>query len=75
MEKDKILNEYGIDYLSRLGCLIEAVNISCDKAEQLGIDPSKSSIWIKPLAFQKYIEEREKDMKYQIETWFKDNPQ
>jgi|APFre7841882654_1041346.scaffolds.fasta_scaffold00275_2 hypothetical protein len=55
-----------VDFLARFACLYEAVNIACDKAEQLGIDPDKSSMWIKPLAFQKYIKEREKDMRYQI---------
>lgn len=70
-QKDKLLEEYSVDFLARLACLIEGVNLACQKAEELGIDPDKSSSWIKPLAFQKYIEEREKDMKYQVEAWLK----
>ncbi len=74
MEKDKVLSEHGIYFLSRFGCLIEAVNLAWSKAEQLGINPETSSSWIKPLAFHKYIDEREKDMKYHIECWYKENP-
>lgn len=60
-----------VDFLARFACLYEGVNIACDKAEQLGIDPNKSTAWIKPLAFQKYIKDREKDMKYQVESWIR----
>lgn len=60
-----------VDFLARFACLYEGVNLACDKAEQLGIDTDKSSDWIKPLAFQKYIEERERDMKFQVLAWQK----
>jgi len=71
---DKITGEeYSTDYLARLSCLIEGVNLAWHKAEQLGINPNKSSDWIKPLAFQKYIKEREKDMKYNLELEMKKN--
>jgi len=64
-------DEYkSIDFLARFACLYEGVNLACDKAEQLGLNPNKSASWIKPLAFQKYINAREKDMKYQIRSWF-----
>lgn len=59
------------NFLARFACLYEGVNIACDKAQQLGIDTNKSNTWIKPLAFQKYIKAREKDMKYQVDAWFK----
>jgi len=62
--------EYTEEFLARFACLMEAVNLACQKAEQLGINPDKDSSWIKPLAFQKYIEEREKDMKHQIAKWY-----
>lgn len=70
MEVDNNEDLKNVDFLARFACLYEGVNIACDKAEQLGIDPNKSTAWIKPLAFQKYIKEREKDMKYQVEAWF-----
>ena len=60
-----------INFLARFACLYEGVNLAFDKAQQLGLDPNKSTSWIKPLAFQKYIKERERDMKYQVENWFK----
>lgn len=60
-----------VDFLTRFACLYEGVNLACFKAEQLGIDPLKSAQWIKPLAFQKYIKEREKDMRPNIQKWFK----
>ena len=76
---DAVVNEIGIleeidyknnvDFLARFACRYEGVNIACDKAEQLGINTIKNSDWIKPLAFQKYITDREKDMKYQINNW------
>lgn len=69
MEDNYIEDRTNVDFLARFACLYEGVNLACDKAEQLGIDPSKSTSWIKPLAFQKYIKERERDMKYQIEQW------
>ena len=69
--KDVIFDYTSVDFLARFACLHEAVNIACGKAEELGIDPDKSSMWIKPLAFHKYIKEREKDMKYQVLAWRK----
>jgi len=69
--KDVVFDYTSVDFLARFACLHEAVNIACDKAEELGIDPDKSSMWIKPLAFHKYIKEREKDMKYQVLAWQK----
>jgi hypothetical protein len=68
---EKEIDYKDVNFLARFACLYEGVNIACDKAEQLGIDPDKSTSWIKPLAFQKYIKDRERDMKYQIEHWNK----
>lgn len=59
-----------VDFLTRFACLYEGVNLACDKATELGIDVNKNSDWIKPLAFQKYIKERENDMKHQVKKWF-----
>lgn len=73
MEDNKEDYYNNINFLARFACLYEGVNIACDKAEQLGIDPNKSTIWIKPLAFLKYIKARERDMKYQVEAWYKNN--
>lgn len=71
MEDSKEDYYNNVNFLARFACLYEGVNIACDKAEQLGIDPNKSTAWIKPLAFQKYIKARERDMIYQVEAWYK----
>ena len=63
--------EYGIEFLARFACLIEAVNLTCDKAEQLGMSTETSNLWIKPIAFHHYIDERQKDMRYNIEQYLK----
>lgn len=63
--------EFGIVFLARFACLIEAVTLTCNKAEQLGMDTEVSSLWIKPIAFHNYIDERQKDMKYNIEMFLK----
>jgi|TARA_R100000482_G_scaffold124935_1_gene80102 hypothetical protein len=62
-----IEDKYSLDFLARFACLYEAVNIACDRAEKLGYDAGKSNIWIKPTAFQKYVQERYGDMKYNME--------
>lgn len=72
MEIDDKIDYNDVNFLARFACLYEGVNMACDKAEQLGMNPLKSTAWIKPLAFQKYIKEREKDMKYQIEQFLKE---
>lgn len=60
------LEQENLDFLSRLTCLIYGVNVAADAAEKMGIDTTRSSEWIKPIFFQKYVEERHKDMKYNI---------
>jgi hypothetical protein len=62
-----IIEEYGIDFVARFACLYEGINTACDRAERLGYDISKSNVWIKPTALQKYIDERYLDMKYEIQ--------
>ncbi len=60
------LEQNNIDYLARLTCLIYGVNVAADAAEKMGIDTTRNSDWIKPIVFQKYIDERFEDMKYNI---------
>jgi hypothetical protein len=71
----QLRDEEGIDFVSRFACLMEAVNITCDKAEELGMDTEVSSLWIKPIAFQKYVDERHKDMKSKVVDYFKALPE
>jgi hypothetical protein len=63
--------EDNIEFISRLACLIDGVNLAHKTAQRLGIDTDTSDSWIKPIAFQKYIDERQGDMKYNIEQYLK----
>lgn len=60
------LEQENLDFLSRLTCLIYGVNVAADAAERMGLDTTRSSAWIKPIFFQKYVDERYEDMKYNI---------
>mgnify|MGYP003969375813 FL=1 len=62
----QVLEENDIDYLARFACLMVGVNVAADAAERLGMDPEKNNKWIKPMVFQKYIDERYEDMKFNI---------
>lgn len=66
--------EMPIKVYSRWLCLIEAIELVCNKAKQMKIDTHNSMDWIKPLAFQKYIEERYESMIDEIEH-FENNPE
>ncbi|NDG29099.1 hypothetical protein EB118_03240 [bacterium] len=71
--KDKS-EEMSLETYSRWLCLIEAIELVCGKAKQIKVDISNNMDWIKPLAFQKYIEERHESMKDEIEH-FENSPE
>jgi hypothetical protein len=56
------MSEYEI---SRWLSMIEAVDIIDQKAKQLGIK-GKGINWVKPIAIQKYIDERTESMLFEI---------
>ena len=60
-----------LETYSRWICLIEAIEIVCNKAKQMKIDTANNIDWIKPLAFQKYIVERHESMADEIELFEK----
>jgi len=60
-----------IEAYSRWICLIEAIELVCNKAKQMKIDTANNIDWIKPLAFQKYIDERHESMVDEIELFEK----
>jgi hypothetical protein len=71
---DKPLNELeqdNLDYVARFACLMYGVNVAADAAERMGMDTERDSKWIKPIFFQKYIDERFEDMKYNIDKSLK----
>ena len=57
------LSEYE---MARWFCLIEAVDVIDRKASQLGI-AGKTINWVKPIAIQKYIDERTEGMLFEIQ--------
>lgn len=61
--KDYILTEYEV---ARWFSLIEAVDIIDKKASQLGTI-GDSFNWVKPIAIQKYIDERTEGMLFEIQ--------
>ena len=71
---DKSLNELerdNLDYVARFACLMYGVNVAADAAERMGMDTERDSRWIKPIFFQKYVDERFEDMKYNIDKSLK----
>jgi len=63
--KNGSVKEMDIDELSRWACLLEGIDQVAKKYEELG-KSMDSEEWIKPLAFQKYIEERFYSMKHDL---------
>ena len=71
---DKPINELeqdNLDYLARFACLMYGVNVAADAAEKMGMDTERDSSWIKPIFFQKYIDESYEDMRYNIDKSLK----
>ncbi len=69
--KRKKLEDHNIDFIARFACLMYGVNVAADFAEKRGINTEKSNAWIKPIVFQKYIDERYEDMKFNIQQSLK----
>lgn len=61
------------DEVARWCCLIEAVDIIDKKGSQMGLDMVKSN-WVKPIAIQKYIDERLDTMTEEIERETQNHP-
>jgi len=53
-----------LDEFSRWACLVEAVEIISQKAQELKV--LNTNQWIKPLAIQKYIDERFPSMRHNM---------
>ena len=62
--KDGTTKTMEFDELVRWACLIEALEVVGNK-EDVNIQSDK---WIKPLAFQKYIDERFHSMKHDLKV-------
>jgi hypothetical protein len=60
--------EMSLDEISRWACLLEGIEFVTKRNEELGIDSERDSEWIKPLAFQKYIDERFEAMRHDLKV-------
>lgn len=58
--------EMNQDEVARWCCLIEAIDVVSKKGMQVGIDMNSNS-WVKPIAFQKYIDDRMDTMVEEIQ--------
>jgi len=56
-----------LETYARWLCLMESVYIVCKKADELKIPTDKDMSWIKPISFQKYMDERYTSMLHEIE--------
>lgn len=63
--KNGTVKEMDIDELTRWACLLEGIEQVSKKYDELG-ESMDSDDWIKPLAFQKYIDERFHSMKHDL---------
>jgi hypothetical protein len=63
--KNGTVKEMDIDELTRWACLLEGIDQVSKKYEELG-ESMDTDDWIKPLAFQKYLDERFHSMKHDL---------
>ena len=63
--KNGTVKEMYIDELTRWACLLEGIDQVSKKYNELG-ESMDTDDWIKPLAFQKYIDERFHSMKHDL---------
>ena len=63
--KDGTVKTMLFDEFVRWACLIEGVEKVSGKLEEAGIDLNTND-WVKPLAFQKYVEERYHSMRHDL---------
>jgi|LauGreDrversion2_6_1035139.scaffolds.fasta_scaffold16150_1 hypothetical protein len=59
--------ELSIECTARWLALMEAIYIVGKKADDMGINIDKNVSWIKPISFQKYMDERLPSMIHEIE--------
>jgi len=53
--------------LARWQCLMEAISLIDQKTQQMGLPESDNS-WVKPLAIQKYVNERTESMIFDMQN-------
>ncbi|NBW57201.1 hypothetical protein EBR43_05335 [bacterium] len=67
VKSDNKAHKLKVDEYARWMCLIEALDYISKKAGQFKVDLHDKNVdWVKPLAFQKYIDERFESMKDEV---------
>jgi hypothetical protein len=64
--KDKT-EEMSLETYARWLCLMECIHIVCKKADELKIPTDRDLSWVKPISFQKYMDDRFTSMMHEIE--------
>lgn len=59
--------ELSLECAARWLSLMEAIYIVGRKADDVGVNIDKTTSWIKPIVFQKYLDERYTSMLHEIE--------
>jgi hypothetical protein len=65
MKNTKTTKDMSLDEIVRWSCLVEAISVADAQMINHGIDPEKFD-WVKPIAIEKYIDERFHSMKHDI---------
>lgn len=65
MNDKKTTKDMSLDEVVRWSCLVESISVADAQMQHHGIDPEKFD-WVKPIAIEKYIEERFHSMKHDI---------
>ncbi|NBP04580.1 MAG: hypothetical protein EBU90_31760 [Proteobacteria bacterium] len=64
---DGRVHSMGLEEMTRWCCLMEAISSIENKCEERGIDMDKVD-WVKPLAIQKYMDERYHAMLHDVKV-------
>ncbi len=63
--RNNTTHEMSVSELARWACLLEGIEFISKRSEELGIEDTNVD-WIKPIALQKYIDERFEAMKHDL---------
>jgi len=63
--KNNTVHEMDVSELARWACLLESIEFISKRSGELGIKDDNLD-WIKPIALQKYIDERFEAMKHDL---------
>lgn len=65
MSENTLTGKMSLDEIVRWSCLMESISVADAQMKARGIDPEKCD-WVKPIAIERYIDERFHSMKHDI---------